>query len=129
MVDQIVFDGFDLLGQLKRAKAVYRETVNQYRQNVLKAFKEVEDHLVSIHRLEEEETSLSQAEKFANKAYWQANERMEVGIYTYINVVNYQVDLLNTQIGLIELRMARQTATIGLIDALGGGWKPPHQIE
>lgn len=129
MVDQIVFDGFDLLGQLKRAKAVYRETVNQYRQNVLNAFKEVEDHLVSIHRLEEEEASLSQAEKFAYKAYWQANERMEVGIYTYINVVNYQVDLLNTQVGLIELRMAKQTATIGLIDALGGGWEPPHQIE
>jgi NodT family efflux transporter outer membrane factor (OMF) lipoprotein len=128
MVDQIVFDGFDLLGQLKRSKAVYRETVNQYRQNVLKAFKEVEDRLVSIHRLEEEEKSLAKAEKFSKKAYWQANERMEVGIYTYINVVNYQVELLNIQIGLIELRIARQTETIGLVDSLGGGWAPPHKI-
>lgn len=125
MLDQVVFDGFNLLGQLKHSKAAYNETVNQYRQTVLKAFKEVEDRLVSIHRLEQEDASLAQAKKFAKNAFWQANERMKVGIYTYINVVNYELELLNIEIGLIELRLARQTETIGLIDALGGGWHKP----
>ena len=125
MLDQVLFDGFNLLGQLKHSKAAYYETVNQYRQSVLKAFKEVEDRLVSIHRLEQEDNSLAEAKKFAKNAFWQANERMKVGIYTYINVVNYEIELLNIEIGLIELRLARQTETIGLIDALGGGWHKP----
>jgi NodT family efflux transporter outer membrane factor (OMF) lipoprotein len=122
MINQVVFDGFNLLGQLKHSKATYNETVNQYRQATLKAFKEVEDHLVSIHRLEQEDESLASAKNFAKNAFWQAQQRMEIGIYTYIDVVNYEIELINLEIGLIEIRLARQTETVGLIDALGGGW-------
>ena len=125
MVNQIVFDGFNLLGQLKQSKAAYYETVNKYRQATLKAFKEVEDRLVAIHRLEQEDLTLDKAKNFAKNAFWQANQRMEIGIYTYIDVVNYEIELLNLEIGLIELRLARQTETVGLIDALGGGWSKP----
>lgn len=128
MLNQIVFDGFNLLGQLKLSEAAYNEVVNRYRQAVLKAFKQVEDRLVSIHRLEQEDVSLAEAKKFAQNAFWQANQRMSVGIYTYIDVVDYELDLLNIEIGLIELRLARQTETVGLVDALGGGWlKPPDE--
>mgnify|MGYP006290635677 CR=1 FL=1 len=36
--------------------------------------------------------------------------------------MNYEIELINLEIGLIEIRLARQTETVGLIDALGGGW-------
>ena len=125
LFSQVIFDGFNLLGQLKKAKATYREIVAEYRQNVLKAFQQVEDRLVAIHRLEEEEAAYQQLTKASYDAFQKAILRQEIGMYSTPQVLRYQINYLNAENQLIQIRLARQIETIGLIDALGGGWEAP----
>ncbi|HBI21802.1 MAG TPA: transporter, partial [Legionella sp.] len=54
MMSVVLFDGYQLQGLLKHAKARYFETVSHYRQTVLTAFQQVEDNLVAIRRLDQE---------------------------------------------------------------------------
>jgi outer membrane protein TolC len=48
--------------------------------------------------------------------------RYETGIDPYLDVVIAQTILLNNQQALINSQVARMTACVQLIAALGGGW-------
>lgn len=122
---QTIFDGYKLYGQLKYAKAAYHETVSQYRQTALTAFKEVEDALVTQRRLAEENTSQSLATLAAKRALIQANHRMQGEIATYLDVVNTEVETLRDEIALTSIQARQQINEVQLIKALGGGWKKP----
>lgn len=122
---QIVFDGYYLQANLRRAKARYYETVNQYQQVVLTAFQEVEDGLVETYRLDEEATRQNASTIKANQALYHAKQRMIEGMVTYLQVVDIEVEALQRQYDLIQIKTARQVASVYLIKALGGGWKRP----
>ncbi len=121
-VNQIIFDGYYLQANLKRAKANYYETVNQYRQKVLTAFQEVEDGLIATRRLDQEMQTQTKATTAAYKALYQVKQRMNDGMDTYLGVVNVENEALQSTVSLIYLRTARQLASVGLIRALGGGY-------
>lgn len=122
-VSQVIFDGYYLQANLKRAKASYYETVNNYRQTVLTAFQEVEDSLVATHRLSQEMHTQTASTKAAYRALYQVKQRMNDGMDTYLGVVQVENAALQSQIALINLRTNRQLASVHLIKALGGGWK------
>lgn len=124
-ISQIVFDGYYLQANLRRAKASYYEMVNQYRQVVLTAFQEVEDGLVETYRLDQENTQQAQSTRDANRALYHANQRMQEGMVTYLQVVNIEIEALQRQFNLIQIQTARQVASVYLVKALGGGWKRP----
>lgn len=124
-VSQIIFDGYYLQANLRRAKASYYETVNYYQQVVLKAFQEVEDGLVEISRLDQENQKQSASTIAANRALYQAKQRMKEGMDTYLNVVNIEVNALQMELNSILIQTERQVASVYLIKALGGGWKQP----
>jgi outer membrane protein TolC len=48
--------------------------------------------------------------------------RYQTGIDPYIDVVTLQTTLLGDQQTIIALRQQQMTASVGLIQALGGGW-------
>lgn len=121
-ISQVLFDGFKLIAQLKYAKASYFEAVSHYRQTALTAFKEVEDALVAIHRLEEENTSKALSTQAAKRAWHQANQRYQGGIATFLEVVVVENEALNDELALISIRTRRQLSYVQLIKALGGGW-------
>ncbi len=122
---QVIFDGYYLQGNLRRAKAAYYETVNQYREVVLTAFQEVEDGLVETYRLDEESARQNSSTIKANQALYHAKQRMIQGMVTYLQVVDVEVEALQRQYDLIQINTARQVASVYLIKALGGGWKRP----
>lgn len=122
-VSQVIFDGYYLQANLRRAKASYYETVNQYRQVVLRAFQEVEDGLVEMYRLNQEYHTQLAATKAASRALYQSKQRMAEGMDTYLGVVNIENEQLDARLALINLMTQRQLASIYLIKALGGGWK------
>jgi NodT family efflux transporter outer membrane factor (OMF) lipoprotein len=124
-VSQIIFDGYYLQANLRGAKASYYETVNYYQQVVLKAFQEVEDGLVATHQLDQENQKQTAATRAANRALYQANQRMKEGMDTYLNVVNVEVNALQLELNLINIQTQRQLASVYLIKALGGGWNRP----
>jgi outer membrane protein TolC len=51
-----------------------------------------------------------------------ANERYKLGIDSYLNVITAQTTLLSNQRTALNLRMEQMTASVALINALGGGW-------
>lgn len=121
-ISQLIFDGFKRLGLLYQAKATYLETVNTYRQTALDAFREVEDALASIHRLDQELVTQSLATAAAKRALYQARQQYAGGLVTYIDVVVYENTALQSELALIDIQTRRQLASVLLIKALGGGW-------
>ncbi|MDP3704748.1 MAG: efflux transporter outer membrane subunit [Legionellaceae bacterium] len=121
-VSQVIFDGYYLQANLKRAKASYYETVNNYRQTVLTAFQDVEDSLVATDKLNQEMKTQLASTKAANRALYQVRQRMRDGMDTYLGVVQVENEALQSKIALINIRTSRQLASVHLIKALGGGW-------
>jgi NodT family efflux transporter outer membrane factor (OMF) lipoprotein len=120
---QIIFDGGRINAFLALAKADYFETVANYRETVLVAFREVEDNLVAIRRLDQEMITEAAAVKAANRAVVQADYRYRGGIITYLDVVVTQNTALQTELSDVDIRTRRQQASVQLIKAIGGGWQ------
>ncbi|NNM81904.1 MAG: efflux transporter outer membrane subunit [Burkholderiales bacterium] len=107
----------------EQAKARYRETVANYRQTVLNAFREVEDGLSSLHQLEQENAAQKNAVISAQKALEQAQFRYSEGMSPIQDLVSAQIQLLQNRSRLSVLQGTRMNASVLLVKALGGG--PP----
>jgi outer membrane protein TolC len=51
-----------------------------------------------------------------------AMQRYQAGIDPYLNVITAQTTLLTNQQSAVNLRRDQMTASVQLIEALGGGW-------
>ena len=122
MVSQTIFDGFRLPSQLNQAWYALKLYSAQYRQTVLTAFKEVEDQLVEIRKVDENIEITKQDLQAVDRQYYQALQRQKGGITTYIEVAPFAVNKLQLEIDMISLQARRQIASVALIKALGGSW-------
>ena len=122
LITQILYDGGLNVALTEEAIAKYCETVADYRQSVLNAFREVEDGLVAIRQLDCANHSQTLATIEAQRAFNQALYRYRGGIITYLDVVVIQNIFLQAQLTEINIRTQRQVSSVQLIKALGGGW-------
>lgn len=121
-IDIPVFAGGRNRAGLERARAAYEEAVANYRQQVLVAFREVEDSLSALQFFKAEVAARRIAAESAAGAARQAFARYQAGAVNFLDVVDAeQARLLNL---LAEERTLReqQLATVRLMKALGGGW-------
>jgi hypothetical protein len=51
-----------------------------------------------------------------------ATDRYKLGIDPYLNVITAQTALLGNQQAAVNVRTLQMTASVQLIEALGGGW-------
>ena len=107
---------------IEQFRAQYDQTVANYRQVVLTAFQQVEDNLASLRILSGEIQYQDAAVGSAQRALALALDRYKLGIDPYLNVITAQTSLLSNQQTAIILRIQQMTASVGLIEALGGGW-------
>ena len=121
-ITQVIFDGYDLQALLMKAKAGYFEAVSAYKQTVLTAFQGVEDSLVAIRRLDQENKTQTASTVAAERALYQANQRYQGGIATYLDVIVTENEALQSELALITIHTRRQLASVQLIKTLGGGW-------
>lgn len=119
---QTIFDGGKLTGQSRLARAQELELVANYRKTVLSAFKDVETALNQV-------ASYSQQEKFKTEQVQAAAEAFRIseiqyreGVADLLNVLQAQQTLFSAQDQLVQLKLARIQADIGLYKALGGSW-------
>jgi len=100
----------------------YNADVAGYRQTVLTAFEQVEDALASLRilsqQIKQQEDAVHSAQRFVELEMG----RYQTGIDPYINVVTAQNTLLSDQQSLTSLYTQHMTASVQLIEALGGGW-------
>jgi NodT family efflux transporter outer membrane factor (OMF) lipoprotein len=102
--------------------AVYNADVAGYRQTVLTAFQQVEDSLATERILSTQIRQQLEAEQSAERFLELAKARYYTGVDQYLNVLVAQTTLLSEQQQLATLRTQAMTASVQLIEALGGGW-------
>ena len=117
-----IFQGGRLNAALKQAKARYEERTATYRTTVLGAFRDVEDQLTDLHLLADEAAALD-ATLVSAREYFRLTElQYKQGLTTYLQVIDANQTLLNSELSAARIQGQRLAATVLLIKALGGGW-------
>lgn len=117
-----LFDNGRRSAQLDSARAAYDESIANYRQDVLVAFKEVEDGLSDQSLLYRQWIQTKEAADQASRATRLVQKRYDLGDVDYFEVVETQRTSLAAERAAVQVRGQRFIATINLIRALGGGW-------
>jgi len=121
-LSETIFDAGLRRATVMQFEATYNADVAGYRQTVLTAFQQVEDFLAAVRILSQQIELQQEAEKSAERFLELANARYYTGVDTYLNVLVAQTTLLSNQQNLASLRTQAMTASVQLIQALGGGW-------
>lgn len=108
--------------EVERSRAAYDETVANYRQAVLEAFREVEDGLATLRILSEEEVIQREAARAARESLLLTQNQYKAGTVSYLNVVVVQAAQLAEDRQTVQLLGRRLAAAVALIRALGGSW-------
>jgi NodT family efflux transporter outer membrane factor (OMF) lipoprotein len=119
-VTQTLFDGGLRRATVQQFRAIYEETVARYRETVLTAFQQVEDNLSALRQLSTEIQQQDTAVQSAERNLTLATDRYRLGIDPYLNVITAQTTLLSNRQTAVNLRMQQMSATVQLIEALGG---------
>lgn len=119
---QVLFDAGRRRSRIDGAVAEREQVLALYRQQVLSAFRDVEDQLSSLRVLEEEAAVQGRAVEAARQSADLALVRYKGGLANYLEVLTNQTILLNDQRVAAGLVARRMVASARLQVALGGGW-------
>jgi NodT family efflux transporter outer membrane factor (OMF) lipoprotein len=119
---QTIFDAGLRRAQTDQAIATYDENVANYRQTVLAGFQEVEDNLAALRILEQEAVVQDEAVKAARESLAITLNQYRAGTANYLAVVVVQAVALTNERTALGILGRRLTASVALIQALGGGW-------
>jgi NodT family efflux transporter outer membrane factor (OMF) lipoprotein len=121
-LSETIFDAGLRRATVNQFVAVYNADIANYRQTVLTAFQQVEDYLAAVRilskQIQQQQLAVQSGEQFLELA----TARYETGIDPYLNVLVAQTTLLSDRQQLATLHTQVMTASVQLIEALGGGW-------
>lgn len=121
-ITQPLFNAGRLSANLDVAKARQVEAVADYEKTVQSAFRDVSDALVRRRQLALQiETTRTVLEALRERARL-AQLRFDNGRSAYLEVLDAQRDLFDTEQALVQLRRAHLASAIALYAALGGGF-------
>lgn len=121
-ISETLYDGGLRSATVQQYRANYTESVANYRQAVLTGFQQVEDNLASLRILSLEIRQQDTAVGSAERALKIATDRYKLGIDPYLNVITAQTTLFSNKQTAVNLRIQQMTASVQLVEALGGGW-------
>lgn len=119
---QAVFAGGRIHARYQQSKAVYDESVANYRQSVLVSFQQVEDALSALNALSDAAQSQERAVRDARRSLDLATARYTGGLVSYLDVITAQEQVLANQRLATQLLGQRVITSVYLVKALGGGW-------
>ena len=119
---QVLFEGGLRGAQIDAARAVYWQSVANYRQTVLTAFQQVEDQLVAVRLLQQQLVVQHKAVQDQRRAVDVYLNQFQAGTVAYTTVVTAEILLLTDEESELTIRQDLFLASVNLIEALGGGW-------
>jgi NodT family efflux transporter outer membrane factor (OMF) lipoprotein len=119
---ETIFDAGARNARVAQQRAVFDRSIATYRQTALTAFQQVEDQLSGSRILAQQEQAQSDAVAAAREAERVINNQYKAGTVAYTSVIVAQTTALNAAVAAVNIRQARLTASVALIQALGGGW-------
>jgi NodT family efflux transporter outer membrane factor (OMF) lipoprotein len=121
-ISETVYDSGLRRATVNQYIATYNANLAAYRQSVLAAFQQVEDSLAAVRILSRQIQRQQEAVDSSQTFLRLEQGRYETGIDPYIDVVTAQTTLLANQQSLAEVQVLQMTASVQLIESLGGGW-------
>jgi NodT family efflux transporter outer membrane factor (OMF) lipoprotein len=119
-----IFQGGRLTGTLELRERQQQEAALNYRRTVLAAWHEVDDALVSYSAEQRHHAALEQAVNQNRIALETARARYKEGAIDFINVLNVQRELIQTQSALVDSATRVSTDLVKVYKTLAGGWPP-----
>ncbi|HEY1707744.1 MAG TPA: efflux transporter outer membrane subunit [Rhizomicrobium sp.] len=119
---QTIFDGGLLSSESDLAKATQLELIADYRKSAISAFSDVENSLGNTSSLAEQERLVTAEVADAQEAFRIAELQYREGVADLLLVLQTQQTLFTAQDELVQIKLSRLQAVVGLYQALGGGW-------
>ena len=128
-ISQPIFEGGTLSARRRAAQAALDVAAAQYSSTVNTAFQNVANALVAIERDAETLQAALAAQKTSAASLAVARSQYQAGAGTYLNVLTAEQADFSARLNLITARAARFTDTVGLFQALGGGWWNRNDVD
>ena len=109
-------------GQSRECAREVRRGRGEYRQQVLVAFREVEDNLSDLRMLDDQTREQNDAVNASRRAAHLSRTQYQEGQVSYLDVIDCERQVLQSQLQASHLAGTQAVATVNLIRALGGGW-------
>lgn len=118
-----IFDTGRNIARLEVSEAEQKIAVAEYERTIQSAFREVADTLVQRQNIGEQMDAETALLKSTTTAFNLASARYDVGVDSYLNVLDAQRSLYSAQQSYISTKLLRETNALTLYKALGGGWR------
>jgi NodT family efflux transporter outer membrane factor (OMF) lipoprotein len=119
---ETLIDGGLRRAQTAQARAAYDASVDNYRQTVLTSLQQVEDNLVTLRVLERQATIEDETVMAAREAERLTLNQYKAGTVPYTSVITAQTTTLASEQTALTVLLDRLSASVALIQAIGGGW-------
>ena len=125
-----IFDYGRIGNNVRVQDARLQQLIEQYRDTVLQAAREVDDAAISILKTAEQQRILDQSVVAARRALEIANKRYQEGYADFQRVLDAQRALFSQEEVQLGNHGSYLTALVGLYKGLGGGWRftPVEQL-
>lgn len=117
-----IFDGGRREAGVQGANADLNIALANYFEQVLVAFRDVEDQLVVLRLLSEQSEAQSRSVAASSRATVLSGSRYRNGLVSQLELLDAQRGELRNRRQALHVKAAQYAATVGLIRALGGGW-------
>ncbi|HEX4183291.1 MAG TPA: efflux transporter outer membrane subunit [Caulobacteraceae bacterium] len=121
-VRENLFNGGRTRAQIRVAEEQHAQALQAYRSAVLTGFKDVEDALARFKADDARRASLARSVAAAQNSLVIAQDQYRVGLVSFINVLQSENALLNSQDQLTQSDAQVVSDLVSLYKALGGGW-------
>jgi NodT family efflux transporter outer membrane factor (OMF) lipoprotein len=120
-----IYEGGSAVAQRDAAVAARDQAAFAYRATVLTAFREVENGLVALEKLEQQSEHVEAQRDALAEALRHATNRYRAGYSSYLDQLDAQRGLLSAQLALVQIQADGLNASVALYRAMGGGWERP----
>ena len=117
-----VFDGGRRKAGVESATAQMEGEVARYREQVLVAFKDVEDELSALRLLADQAEAQGRAVQSSSRSTALSDVRYRSGYVSQLDLLDAQRSELRNRRQAVQVRSAQYQSTVALVRALGGGW-------
>lgn len=124
-----LFDAGWLRAQSDAAAARRDQAAFAYRAAALTAFREVEDGLDGVHRLDEEQSAVRGEIAALRESLRISTNRYRGGYSPYLDQLDAERGLLAAELVLIQLQADLLNSYITLYRTMGGGWSDDVQLR
>jgi hypothetical protein len=122
-ITQPIFTAGRLRANVRATEAQKQEALLAYKKSIQQAFQDVSDSLVAVQRLREVRIEAERQVKALSQQTELAYQRYFGGVTPYLEVLDSDRQLFESQLRLTQAQANELLAVIALYRALGGGWQ------